>query len=52
MEGGGDLPPGQVPQRRNYRTRVYRPERPAGQNENEADAAVSGSLCNRFNHCL
>lgn len=40
--GGGDVPSGQAPPpRRNYRTRTYRSERPAGQNENEADPAVS-----------
>ena len=39
--GGGDVPSGQAPPpRRNYRTRTYRSERPAGQNENEADPAA------------
>ena len=38
VEGGGEAPPGQTSQRRNYRTRVYRNERPAGQNENDTDA--------------
>lgn len=38
VEGGGEAPSGQTSQRRNYRTRVYRNERPAGQNENDTDA--------------